>query len=78
MQASTSDNAKGRQVMENSRPRFGYGDIVYIKGRKGHWIVRDADERFDNAMMLVYEQDASGFVLLAVRGSDCYMVKENV
>jgi hypothetical protein len=51
---------------------------VYIKGRKGHWFVRDADERFDNAMMLVHEEKASGFVLLAVRGADCYMVKENL
>ena len=62
----------------SDRPKFGYGDLVYIKGRKGHWIVRDADERFDNAMMLVHEEKASGFVLLAVRGADCYMVKENL
>ena len=61
-----------------SRPVFGYGDIVYIKGRKGHWIVRDADDRFNNAMMLVYEQGASGFVLLAVKGADCYMVEVNL
>ena len=61
-----------------SRPVFGYGDIVYIKGRKGHWIVRDADDRVNNAMMLVYEQGASGFVLLAVKGADCYMVEENL
>ena len=62
----------------SDRPKFGYGDIVYIKGRKGHWFVRDADERFDNAMMLVHEEKASGFVLLAVRGADCYMVEEKL
>lgn len=62
----------------SDRPKFGYGDIVYIKGRKGHWIVRDADDRFDNAMMLVYGKGDSGLVLLAVRGVDCYMVQENL
>ena len=62
----------------SDRPKFGYGDIVYIKGRKGHWFVRDADDRFDNAVMLVHELKASGFVLLAVKGSDCYMIKENL
>ena len=57
---------------------FKQGDEVYIKGRKGLWVVKDADERFNNAMMLVHEQKASGFVLLAVKGADCFMVEENV
>lgn len=53
---------------------FKQGDEVYIKGRKGLWVVKDADERFDNAMMLVHLHGDSGFVLLAVRGEDCQYI----
>ena len=53
---------------------FKQGDEVYIKGRKGLWVVKDADERFDNAMMLVHLHGDSGFVLLAVRGQDCQYI----
>ena len=53
---------------------FKQGDKVYIKGRKGLWVVKDADERFDNAMMLVHLHGDSGFVLLAVRGQDCQYI----
>jgi len=53
---------------------FKQGDEVYIKGRKGLWVVKDADERFDNAMMLVHLHSDSGFVLLAVRGEDCQYI----
>lgn len=53
---------------------FKQGDEVYIKGRKGLWVVKDADERFDNAMMLVHLHGDSGFVLLAVRGQDCQFI----
>jgi hypothetical protein len=38
------------------------------------WVVKDADERFDNAMMLVHLHGDSGFVLLAVRGQDCQYI----
>jgi len=53
---------------------FKQGDEVYIKGRKGLWVVKDADERYDNAMMLVHLHGDSGFVLLAVRGEDCQYI----
>jgi hypothetical protein len=53
---------------------FKQGDEVYIKGRKGLWVVKDADERFDNAMMFVHLHGDSGFVLLAVRGQDCQYI----
>lgn len=53
---------------------FKQGDEVYIKGRKGLWVVKDADERYDNAMMLVHLHGDSGFVLLAVRGEDCQFI----
>jgi hypothetical protein len=53
---------------------FKQGDEVYIKGRKGLWVVKDADERYDNAMMLVHLHGDSGFVLLAVRGVDCQFI----
>lgn len=53
---------------------FKRGDEVYIKGRKGLWVVKDADERYDNAMMLVHLHGDSGFVLLAVRGEDCQFI----
>ena len=53
---------------------FKQGDEVYIKGRKGLWVVKDADERFNNDMMLVHLQGDSGFVLLAVRGQDCQYI----
>ena len=53
---------------------FKQGDEVYINGRKGLWVVKDADERYDNAMMLVHLHGDSGFVLLAVRGEDCQFI----
>ena len=53
---------------------FKQGDEVYIKGRKGLWVVKDADERYNNDMMLVHLHGDSGFVLLAVRGEDCQFI----
>ena len=53
---------------------FKQGDEVYIKGRKGLWVVKDADERYNNDMMLVHLHGDSGFVLLAVRGQDCQYI----
>jgi hypothetical protein len=53
---------------------FKQGDRVAIEGKQGVWLVKDADERFDNAMMLVHLHGDSGFVLLAVRGQDCQYI----
>ena len=53
---------------------FKQGDRVAIKDKQGVWVVKDADERYGNAMMLVCPWDASGFVLLAVRGQDCELL----
>ena len=53
---------------------FKRGDEVSIAHKEGIWIVKDADERYGNAMMLVCPWDASGFVLLAVRGQDCELL----
>ena len=55
---------------------FKQGDEVYIKGRKGLWVVKDADERYNNGMMLVHLQADSGFVLLAVAGHKCNLINE--
>ena len=43
---------------------FKQGDRVAIKDKQGVWVVKDADERYNNGMMLVHLQADSGFVLL--------------
>jgi hypothetical protein len=53
---------------------FKQGDEVYVHEQSGVWIVKDADTRHDNAMMLVCPWDASGFVLMAVRKEDCQLI----
>lgn len=53
---------------------FKTGDMVSVIRKEGVWIVKDADERHNNAMMLVYPSTSSGFVLLAVSGVNCQKV----
>jgi|SanBayMetagenome_1026888.scaffolds.fasta_scaffold21466_3 hypothetical protein len=55
---------------------FKQGDKVTIEDKQGVWLVKDADERFNNDMMLVHLQADSGFVLLAVRGCKCNLINE--
>lgn len=53
---------------------FKTGDRVWVHEECGVWIVKDADERHNNAVMLVHPLEASGFVLMAVRSDDCQKV----
>ncbi|CAB4151491.1 hypothetical protein UFOVP582_20 [uncultured Caudovirales phage] len=53
---------------------FKTGDKVSVARKQGVWIVKDADERHNNAVMLVHPLEASGFVLMAVRSDDCQKV----
>ena len=55
---------------------FKLGDRVAIKDKQGVWVVKDADERYNNGMMLVHLQADSGFVLLAVAGHKCNLINE--
>jgi hypothetical protein len=55
---------------------FKQGDRVAIKDKQGVWVVKDADERYNNGMMFVHLQEDSGFVLLAVAGHRCNLIKK--